>query len=201
MSYYDIFLRPETERILKELEDRMRRDAREEILQATMPEEIPYENAKYGFSIVFPEGWEISPGAAEGTIVKSVYRGDQGKFAMLTVSAYAEKEEFDAWDAPRERIFQKMSEDFPGIQSEILGSGKSIIDGRHAFWLMYKTTEPLDLDGVYMVVHSVYIGKTNYQITEFSNDRSLAVANVPKFRAAIDSLRFTAQTNLAGKRQ
>ena len=253
MSYCDIFLRPETERILEELEESMlekglggssqppspsvvqlwleesmlekglgglpgsshapsagtRRDAREEILQATMPEEIPYENAKYGFSIVFPEGWEISPGASGGTIVKSVYRDDQGKFAMLTISAEAEKEVSwqRAYRQPGELIFQKILEEWPGIQSELLDSGRSHIGPEASFWLMYETTEPLDLAGVY-IQHHIYVGKSSYQITGFSNDRSWVVANEwqkqkPKMLEiweAIDSLRFTVPAKL-GKLQ
>ena len=228
MSYCDIFLRPETERILEELEESMlekglgglpgsshapsagtRRDAREEILQATMPEEIPYENAKYGFSIVFPEGWEISPGASGGTIVKSVYRDDQGKFAMLTISAEAEKEVSwqRAYRQPGELISQKILEEWPGIQSELLDSGRSHIGPEASFWLMYETTEPLDLAGVY-IQHHIYVGKSSYQITGFSNDRSWVVANEwqkqkPKMLEiweAIDSLRFTVPAKL-GKLQ
>ncbi|MCP4454597.1 MAG: hypothetical protein GY809_24325 [Planctomycetes bacterium] len=92
----------------------------------------PYKDSKRGFSIEFPEGWQITESFTEAYLVEAYYEDDAGHVAFITMAAEDLSETFDPWSKPGKALMEALTTEQPG--ATILDSGQSIIGGAHAIW-------------------------------------------------------------------
>jgi len=92
----------------------------------------PYKDLEHGFSIEFPEGWQITESFTEAYLVEAFYEDDAGHVAFITMAAEDLSETLDPWSKSGKALMEALSTGQPG--ATMLDSGQSSIGGEHAIW-------------------------------------------------------------------
>jgi hypothetical protein len=145
---------------------------------------------EYGFTINLPAGWEVKDGTASNTIIKAVYRDASGKLALISVSAYRTDAEGDIWDVSPRQMFEALHNEYPGAETELLDSGKTVVDGEHAIWTFVDVRSP---PIVTMLTRSYYFVREPFLFTiNTSTDRGQTwfEQHAHTFEKAVASFRF-----------
>ena len=94
-------------------------------------------------SIVFPSGWTVKPGAAQGTVGKAVHKDANNNVAQVMVGARLVKDmPEDIWDFDPLTMIPKQD------YMTFTDSGKITISGRHALMVKTEVRSPEILSGI-----------------------------------------------------
>jgi len=103
---------------------------------------ITYTNDEFGFTIEFPENWEVKEGAAASTIIKAVHKDASGLVLQITIAVYPGNYKRDIWSYTGAQMLEifKMT---VGTDAALLDWGKTTFSGEHALWAMIEARSPI----------------------------------------------------------
>lgn len=138
---------------------------------------VPYVSPIAGFSIAFPEGWEVEnpPDLWDPTLVLSARSGEASVWVTLEYRYYSSFESF------REQVRSDILL-YPGVQ--ILGEGSMEVDSVPAYWYVYSFPEgERDMQGILYLFSK---GEGFYRIICWTSKSSFDLF-FPTFRQIIRS--------------
>jgi len=95
----------------------------------------PYVNKEYGFSIRFPEGWQIKGSAVTGTIIKA-RRDDEGvPITFMSIASYPASQDLDITQLTHDRLLRDYILGGQEVEAKIRSAGPTTLDGRPAIWM------------------------------------------------------------------
>ena len=112
-----------------------------------------YVDTQYGFSIRFPEGWQVKKALSpdRNIVIKAIHRDEQRRFATLIIYAWDKEDAvIDIGTATPKELFQASY----GDRAELVSSGETSLNGKRALWIVTKFDSPfLDYGISYVVAH------------------------------------------------
>jgi hypothetical protein len=117
---------------------------------------------EYGFSIEFPEGWQITESFTEPYLVEAFHEDDTEHVAFITIAAESISDTFDPCSISDKTLLKDLSTGQPG--TTILDSGQSIIGGEPATWTKAEV-EDSPSGAMVVLSHQLVHNKVLYRIT------------------------------------
>ncbi len=149
------------------------------------PETEMYHNARWGFSIKFPDDWTVEEGEEEGTTVMAMAPTDDGDDEYAEICAVMAGE-LDS-EMTLETFFQSMLDGLDAEPSE-LETGEANLNGHDAKWAVTSVYDPeLDMETKWLIYALVedergYMITCMSEATQFSDDRSELEGIAESFR-------------------
>ena len=168
---------------------------------ATPPEaalsEEPYMSKGHGFSIRFPEGWQVKGSTVPTTIIKARLKDEGAPITYLAIATHPASRAADPLNVSAQQLFQECI--LAGSQeliARITESGEAGIGGRRAVWMEIDIESPAFLSQYALVYF--FPGEDKILRVSGATKRDLAwFAQVkPLFKASIESIMFMEAASL-----
>ncbi len=155
----------------------------------------PYENAKYGFRILFPETWKVTPGVLSEFVVKAFTKDATGKMAIITIRPKSADNGVNRRITTENEMFQKFKREWvtADVKADVkmLDSGTTTIAGADAVWIKTEVKVPGVLAMISTIYHLVHAGDI-FEIVAATtpNDSEWFDQHFNQFWLSIQSLEF-----------
>ena len=149
-----------------------------------------YTNEEHGFAIDFPVGWQVKGSSQKNTIIKAVYKDEQGRLAMVSVAAYPAEPGWDPWGVTGEQMYQRFKQTYPNADSALLDSGRTLVGGEHAIWTLIDLRSPAILSTLSRSYHFVRQPTLFRVSTSSDRDPAWFAQHESAFQESVKSFRF-----------
>ncbi len=167
-----------------------------------------YTNKEHGFAIGFPAGWQIKSSRVENTIIKAVYnegnsypsliQNGHSHLAIISVTAYPRNSMGlgnDVWKVSEAVMFEFCKSESPGSEMVLLDSGRTLVGGEHAIWLLVDGRSP-SIE-IYSRTYYVVRKRLLFRIsTTTDRERAWYAQHDHAFQSSVASFRFVSANML-----
>ena len=162
---------------------------------ATPPEaalsEEPYVNKEHGFSVRFPEGWEVKGSTVPATIIKARLKDEGAPITYLAMATHPALKTADPLNPSAQQLFQDyILARSQEVIARIMTSGQTAVGGRHAVWMEIDIESPAFLSQYALVYFFPGEGEVLRVSGATKRDAAWFAQVKPLFRASIESISF-----------
>jgi hypothetical protein len=146
-----------------------------------------YSSSTYGFSIVFPQGWEIVEGDGEEVAMveaTSPWEDDDDEFSEHITVDVEDITKGTTVEVYFEETMEAQASMIPGFKTK--ARGRTTIDGRDAIWVEFDMEE--EGGSLTVLGYAMVKGNRGYLITCIAQDRKY-VSYEDVFRQAVQTFR------------
>lgn len=149
---------------------------------------VPYVNDEHGFSIRFPESWQLKGSTVTETVVKARLRDDKAPITFLSVAVYPALSTQNMPRLSAERLFHDYVVAGQEVEARMRNSGLTTLDGKPAVWMEVDVSAPLLYSGIFLIYfvpteHGLYrvSGLTDRNETWFASKKATFEASIRTF--------------------